>query len=225
MARLPTTVENGGAQDGIRHSADFSTWGSIARQTHMAAYKRSPEIRERGRDVLATLPGIPANYGARRRGGKNKSAKVDVIEIAIGHFPYLIRKSGGRQRGNATVPKYIPRPIDLARVDYVMGDVSSTIGSSIDEVFGYWDIWDSSWSDTIKEEFRAEDNHAQEAFSESGVLGADEMVEVQSLREYSDLLIGRRQDALESFIQIHERKGVIDNRGISTMRQIYAKEK
>ena len=83
------------------------------------------------------------NYGAHDRGGKNRATSVEVLEIAIGHFPYLIRKSGDRQREGATVFKYTLRPIDMDRGDRVMGDVSSKIGSSVGEVFGSWDIWGS----------------------------------------------------------------------------------
>ena len=159
------------------------------------------------------------------QGVGNKATKVDVLEISIDQFPYLIRKSEGRQRENAMMSKYILRPLDLARLDYVLGDVASTIGSSIDEVFGSWEIWGSSWEDTLKAEFRAEDNREQEAFSESGVLEVDEMVDLQSIRDYRDLGIDRGQGALEAFIQIHERKSAIDDRSLSTFRQLYAKKR
>ena len=51
------------------------------------------------------------------------------------------------------------------------------------------------------------------------------MVDLQSFRDYRDLGIDRRQGALEDFIQIRERKGSLDDRGLSTLRQGYAKKK
>ena len=87
------------------------------------------------------------------------------------------------------------------------------------------EIWGSSWADTLKEEVRAGDNRDQEALSESDVLEVDEAVELQSIRDYRDLGIDRIQDVLEAFIQIHERKGALDDSGLSTLRQVYAKKK
>ena len=127
--------------------------------------------------------------------------------------------------GHALMFKYIIRPLDLALLVYVIGVVASTIGSSVDEVFVSLEIWGSSWDDTLKADVRAGDNHDKEAFIESGVLEVDEMVDLQSIRDYRDLCIDRRQDAQESFIQIHGRNGIIDDRGLSTLRQVYAKWK
>ena len=56
MKRFPKTLENRGAQDEIHPSADFATWELSARKTHMAAYLRSPEMREWKREPLAKLP-------------------------------------------------------------------------------------------------------------------------------------------------------------------------
>ena len=67
-------------------------------------------MREGQRELLERLPGIPANYGAHRRSGGDKVAKVEVLETAVARFPYLIRRSAGRQGGNALMSKYIIRP-------------------------------------------------------------------------------------------------------------------
>ena len=159
----------------------------------------------------------------QERGGK--VTKVEVLERAIDRSPCLIRKSAGRQRENALMSNYSLRPLDLARLDYVLGDVASTIGSSIDEGFGSWEIWGSPWEDTPKAEVRAGDNREKEAFIESGVREVDEMRNLQPIRDYRDLGIDRGQGALEAFIQIHERKSAIDDRSLSTFRQLYAKKR
>ena len=157
--------------------------------------------------------------------GGDKVTKVEVTETAIDRFPYLIWKAACRQRENALMSKYILRPLDSARLDYLLGDVASTIGSSVDIVFGSWGVWGSFWGNTLKAEVRARDNHGQEAFILSGVLEVDEMVHLQSIRNYRDIGIDRRQGALEAFIRIHERNEAIGGRDLSTLRQVYAGEK
>ena len=67
-----------------------------------------------------------------RSAPKERGYKVDKVEVlgkAIGIFPYLIRKSAGRQRVNTLMSKYILRPLDLDRLEYVIGEVASPIGS------------------------------------------------------------------------------------------------
>ena len=122
------------------------------------------------------------------------------------------------------MPKYILRPLDIARLDNVLGEVASSIGSSIGEVFGSWEIWGAFCGDTLKAEVREGDNHEQEAFSESGALLVDVAVALQSIRDYRDLGIDRRPCALADFIQIHERKRILNDSGLIDARQVYAKK-
>ena len=167
-------------------------------------------------------PGIPANYGAHRMGSKNKPNKVDVLKIAMGTSRILsgsLRTDRGKR---ALGLNHIPRPKDLDTIDYVMGD-AATGNARPSMMFPALGKYGVPHGRTRSREFRAEGNREQETFSETGAPEVDEMVSLQSLRRYRDHLIHRRQDALEAFIQIHERSGAIDDRGVSTLLRIYDK--
>ena len=66
---------------------------------------------------------------------------MGVFELAIERFPYLRKKTDGHQRNNAPQFRYSLRPLDLPIYEKILGDVSTSHGRTVAEVFGTWEAW------------------------------------------------------------------------------------
>ena len=132
----------------------------------------------------------------------------------------MCKKTEGQRRNNAPQFWYSLRPLGLPIYEKILGDVSTSHGRAVADVFGTWEDWGSDWEKTMAQCPPEEDAHEREMW-EPGFFIVDEVVDIQSLVRYSNLRVDRSQQDHTDYITLHQTKGWLEEKGLSHIEQRY----
>ena len=76
----------------------------IVREPHIAAFALDVSGGDIWAAQICRMSDAPSNYGAktRRRANDRRPTRIDVLDNAIGDYPYLIRKVEGQKKKQVT---------------------------------------------------------------------------------------------------------------------------
>ena len=144
---LPTEAEaapvgSSVSEEACGHSA------RIGRETHICAFALDVGGADMWAAQIFKMSKPPSNYGVktRRRANDRRPTRIEVIDNAIGDYPYLIRKVEGQKRAGNPTWKYRLRQIGLAGYEDCIREIALTAGLDTADVFGSWADWPGDWA-------------------------------------------------------------------------------
>ena len=143
---LPTDAE---AAPGGSTVSDDACGASarIVRETHICAFALDVSGIDMWAAQICKMANAPSNYGVKTRRWANdrRPTRIDVLEDAIGDYPYLIGKVEGQKRAGNPTWKYRRNQIGLAKCEEPIREIATTSGLDTTDVFGSCAAWRGDW--------------------------------------------------------------------------------